>query len=1002
MKFSHSLKFNAVPEWQESYLNYVSLKKTIYKLEQDQAAAAEELGEDDREGRTRAETVTQLMEVLKNSKHHKNNSASSSSSFSSPPSPSSSSSTAKSHSAVSLVGSRLKKNRLAKTFFPHKFGLGGGRKDDLENSEVELQKFEIDYGNEKGQDVSTKSSEVRTYSGEIASSTSTSTVNLVDFFNDADAAKEPLDTDPLYIFAKLLTAELEKIKRFYNQKEAQVFDSFDNLIGNLAKNHINVEELFQERTRTREASNSQDQFHSEATTTPATTTTTTTVLDGTSVYKHFDQRLDDSKPINQYDLENQITVNTGSFDVGEDSDDDEDDDDDEEEEDSLHSKDDSVLLNHSYFNVKHQFKVAMKKKAVCLFINLSELKSYIELNKVAFTKICKKFDKICGYSIKEDFIKNVLPYNSRVFNPTTTDVIDCKINQVVKIYALFTNNLTMGSTTKQELEYVKNDLRSHLRDHIVFERNTVWKDLLSLEKRAYTLDLENSQSKMGDEGTVTNSLMYMRMKEIKLPKWASCGSGKAESGSFSLPELLFSKQMLKILITVVVFAILISVKTFNDPVQGRALAVLVACAMLWASEAIPLYTTALLVPLLAVTCQVCKIEGTDEPMAAADASKYVLSAMWNSTIMILIGGFTLAAALSKYNIAKVFSSYILAFAGTNPRNVLLAIMGVSLFLSMWISNVAAPVLCYSLINSVLHTLPTESPVAQALVLGIALSANIGGMASPISSPQNVIAFQYLQNPSWGNWFAVALPVSILSLVLVWVLLFTTFKMNGVRLSQYKPIKDRWTVKQCFVLLVTLATVILWCVMQKIGGTFGESGIISIIPLTVFYACGLLKVDDLNNYPMNIVFLASGGMALSKAITSSGLLSTIAIAQQKRVMDYDVYVVLIIFGCLALVVATFVSHTVSAILLLPIMQNVGKSLPDPHPALLVTGIALISSIAQALPSSGFPNITAISMRDDVGRHYLTVRTFLLRGAAASIICYLCIITLGYGIMKSLKF
>ena len=69
--------------------------------------------------------------------------------------------------------------------------------------------------------------------------------------------------------------------------------------------------------------------------------------------------------------------------------------------------------------------------------------------------------------------------------------------------------------------------------------------------------------------------------------------------------------MLKIIIIVIVFIILLAVKTFNDPVQGRCLAVLVAAAMLWASEALPLYTTALLIPLLVVTCKVCK---TREPM----------------------------------------------------------------------------------------------------------------------------------------------------------------------------------------------------------------------------------------------------------------------------------------------------------------------------------------------------------------------------------------------------
>ena len=71
--------------------------------------------------------------------------------------------------------------------------------------------------------------------------------------------------------------------------------------------------------------------------------------------------------------------------------------------------------------------------------------------------------------------------------------------------------------------------------------------------------------------------------------------------------------------------------------------------------------------------------------------------------MLLLGGFTIAAALSKYNIAKMMATFTLSKAGTKPRTVLLTCMGVAMFASMWISNVAAPVLCFSIIQvSVVH------------------------------------------------------------------------------------------------------------------------------------------------------------------------------------------------------------------------------------------------------------------------------------------------------------
>ena len=80
------------------------------------------------------------------------------------------------------------------------------------------------------------------------------------------------------------------------------------------------------------------------------------------------------------------------------------------------------------------------------------------------------------------------------------------------------------------------------------------------------------------------------------------------------------------------------------------------------------------------------------------AATYIFGAMWTPVIMLLLGGFTIAAALSKHNIAKMMATFVLSKAGTRPRNVLLTTMFVSMFASMWISNVAAPVLCFSIIQ----------------------------------------------------------------------------------------------------------------------------------------------------------------------------------------------------------------------------------------------------------------------------------------------------------------
>lgn len=116
-------------------------------------------------------------------------------------------------------------------------------------------------------------------------------------------------------------------------------------------------------------------------------------------------------------------------------------------------------------------------------------------------------------------------------------------------------------------------------------------------------------------------------------------------------------------------------------------------------QVIPLFVTSLMIPFLCVVLRV--VRSDDEPhhrLGAKSAAAYIFAAMWTPVIMLLLGGFTVAAALSKYDIAKRIATFVLSKAGTRPRTVLVTNMFVAAFASMWISNVAAPVLCFSLIS----------------------------------------------------------------------------------------------------------------------------------------------------------------------------------------------------------------------------------------------------------------------------------------------------------------
>lgn len=622
-----------------------------------------------------------------------------------------------------------------------------------------------------------------------------------------------------------------------------------------------------------------------------------------------------------------------------------------------------VLLSES--------RVILRKRVIGLYTTLSELKSYIELNQTGFKKALKKFDKSLDLHIKDEYLSQ-LPERSYVFRPRTLDLVNEKLEALVRVYALICNH---GG----DLAAANAELSIHLREHVVWERNTIWRDMIGLERKS-----QAASSNAAKRGNSSNEKLNASLSSFNL--------------SFQNPTIV------KLAIIVGVTLILMNFSPFDDIAQKNCFALLVCASLLWATETIPLFVTSLVVPLLIVNFGVLK-NSDGSPMGTSDSSKFILSTMWNSVILLLLGGFTLAASLTKYHIAKLISTWILSKAGTNPSIVLLTVMSIALFASMWVSNVAAPVLCYSLIQPLLRTLPKGSHFINALILGIALASNIGGMASPIASPQNMIAIGAMDPPpSWGQWFVIALPVCVLSLLLIWVFLLLTFNCNSKnsQLVAIRTMDGKFTAVQWYIVGVSLLTILLWCFASKLEGVFGEMGIIALIPIILFFGPGLLTTEDFNNYPWNIVVLAMGGTALGKAVASSGLLATIAVTIQHEVQGFSLFGVILTFGLLILTMATFVSHTVAALIVVPLVSEIGNSMEDPHPRLLIMASALLCSAAMGLPTSGFPNVTAICMTDEFGKPYLTVNTFITRGVPSSIIAYLIIVTVGYATMKLINF
>lgn len=597
--------------------------------------------------------------------------------------------------------------------------------------------------------------------------------------------------------------------------------------------------------------------------------------------------------------------------------------------------------------------VKIRREVAHAYVVLSELIGFCQVNREGVRKAYKKYDKVHGTRILGDQMRDITKFD--VFSADAKRHLGSRVDSLVSSYARLTNE------TEDEAGKA---LSSMLREHVVYERNTVWRDLMRLERQP-------------------------------------------DQGNTAAPQAAPSKRV-QFLVAISLGLLILFLQPLSDVQQSRCLAIVVMSSVLWATEALPLFITALLIPFLCVVLRVFQDENGD-PLPATAASALVFASMWSQVVQVLIGGFALAAALSKHGIAKAVAQRVLAQCGKHgPRATLLVFMLLSAFLCMWISNVASPVLLYSVAQPLLRTLPYNDPFSRALVLGIALASNIGGTTSPIASPQNLIALQNMDPPlDWLQWFFVTLPVALASItgVWLWLCLVSPITANArqsvLRVANGHSAVEKFGLMHYYVLFTTVLTIVIWCFAKPLEPYTGSMGVLAFVPLVLLFGPGCLTATDFNNFMWTIVALAMGGVVLGKAVDSCGLLANAASKVEHAVSGFPFFIIVLIFGLVVIVIASFISHTVAALIVLPLVKSVGDQLSTPHPSLLVMLSAILCSMAMALPTSGFPNVTAVCLTDEMGRQYVGALDFIKNGVPASLISYLVVISLGFTLCMVLK-
>lgn len=212
--------------------------------------------------------------------------------------------------------------------------------------------------------------------------------------------------------------------------------------------------------------------------------------------------------------------------------------------------------------------IMLKKRIINLYVQLCELKSYTQLNRTGFSKVLKKFDKIIGTELRPKYMDTYVD-PAYPFRPDTAKGLEEYITKMVKAYTAVVTNGDEDAATR--------DLRSHLREHVVWERNTVWRELIGLERRAEAASLGHTL--LGRDADPTqhrlqgDDLLTVPTKEITTPL-----------GRFKLPSWLVSSTMLSLIIILAIFFTLVYIPIMQKPEQQNCLALLVLASLLWATE----------------------------------------------------------------------------------------------------------------------------------------------------------------------------------------------------------------------------------------------------------------------------------------------------------------------------------------------------------------------------------------------------------------------------------
>jgi sodium-dependent dicarboxylate transporter 2/3/5 len=425
-----------------------------------------------------------------------------------------------------------------------------------------------------------------------------------------------------------------------------------------------------------------------------------------------------------------------------------------------------------------------------------------------------------------------------------------------------------------------------------------------------------------------------------------------------------------------VFALMLATEPWQqamDPAAWHVAAVGLWMAIWWATEAIPVAATAFL-PLVVF-----------EPLGIAKIGE-AAAHYANPIIYLFLGGFMLALALERWNLHRRIALAILEHTGTDGRRLIGGFMLVCALLSMWMTNTSCTMMLLPIVLSVIGVIRDNVPdlsekarsdFAVAMLLGLAYSASIGGLATLVGTPPNALLAGYLSanygiEISFARWMLVGVPVSLAMLPLAWLVLtrvlyrvdFPESEAVARHLHALRAQMGPMTPAERRVASVFVAVIVLWMAGQPLAKWIGISGItdagivmtaavlLFLMPSGNTAQPRLMTWHDASRLPWGVLILFGGGLSLAAAVSDSGL--ALWLGESLAPLNALGVVILVLAATTLVIFLTeLTSNLATTATMLPVMGAIAVQAGVP-PLILTVPITIAASCAFMLPVATPPN------------------------------------------------